>query len=271
MAIVKGALQMTGGIKGVSFYTLGGSDKVIMRTKGGPTKRRMKIGPEFENVRKHQVEWAACVMFSRGLKFALGDVYRLADYNVSPVWNGLGKNIIKTDNEHIIGERSLLVSSYRDELCGFNLNRNFAFNAVLGVSPRVNVDRETLKATAIIPKINTEHDLLNIRKLPYFRLILAAGIISDIHFDAANTPSKYIPELGDRNGVSRSISTDWLSAKDIISESELTVEIPPYFKDKITEKITFILSMGIEFGNVGFGGKIEGVKRAGCSKILAVL
>ena len=34
MAIVKGFLQMTGSIKGMSFYTRVGSDKVIMRTKG---------------------------------------------------------------------------------------------------------------------------------------------------------------------------------------------------------------------------------------------
>jgi len=35
MAIVKGAFQLTGSIRGVSFYTVRGSDKVIMRTKGG--------------------------------------------------------------------------------------------------------------------------------------------------------------------------------------------------------------------------------------------
>ena len=42
MAIVKGFLQMTGSI-GMSFYTRVGSDKVIMRTKGGPNKYMLKM------------------------------------------------------------------------------------------------------------------------------------------------------------------------------------------------------------------------------------
>ena len=33
MALVNGFLQLTGSIKGMSFYTPVGSDKVIMRTK----------------------------------------------------------------------------------------------------------------------------------------------------------------------------------------------------------------------------------------------
>jgi len=35
MAIVKGILQMTGSIKGVTFYKPVGSNKVNMRNKGG--------------------------------------------------------------------------------------------------------------------------------------------------------------------------------------------------------------------------------------------
>ena len=42
MAIVKNFLQITGSIKGVSFYTRVGSDKVIMRTKGGIARKLFK-------------------------------------------------------------------------------------------------------------------------------------------------------------------------------------------------------------------------------------
>ena len=34
---------MTGGIKGMSFYTRVGNDKVIMRTKGSPSKYMLKM------------------------------------------------------------------------------------------------------------------------------------------------------------------------------------------------------------------------------------
>ena len=262
---------MTGSISNISFYKVAGSDRVIMRTKGGPTKRRLKVGPEFELVRKHQKEWAACVMFSQGLKHALGEVYSLADYNVSPVWNGLGKKIIKTDENHVIAERSLCISAYRNELSGFNLNRNFSFNAVMGVTPQVSIDKESLKATVIIPAMNSEQDLLNIQKLPYFRFIISLGIVSDIVYDNTAGHGKYAPQMGAGNGAGNSETTEWFSTRDMIKEMEITVQIHSSLKEYILENTTYILSMGIQFGNVGFGGKTEAVKRACCGKIMMVI
>ena len=271
MAIVKGVIQVTGGIKGVSFYTLPGSDKVIMRAKGGPSKRRMKVGDEFATVRKHQVEWAACVQFSGGIRNALGSVYKLADYNVSPVWNGLGKNLIKLDTEHAVGERNLLLSTYREALEGFNLNKNFPFNAVLRVTPQLTIDRENLKVKAFIPKLNTADDILNIQKLPYFRLKLNLGVLCDIIFTADGLFSKYEPETPLTFGDAFMVQTEWLSANDILTDTELKIEMEESYIADMTDKNTLIVSMGIEFGNVGFGGKIEAVKRAGCAKILKVI
>ena len=63
MAIVKGAFQMTGSIRGVSFYTVRGSEKVIMRTKGGASKEKIKSSPKFEGLRKQQKEFGGCSKF----------------------------------------------------------------------------------------------------------------------------------------------------------------------------------------------------------------
>jgi hypothetical protein len=63
MATVKPPFQITGRVQEFSYYTMKGSDKVFMRMKGGPSKVRMEKGPEFELVRKHQSEWASCVIF----------------------------------------------------------------------------------------------------------------------------------------------------------------------------------------------------------------
>jgi len=67
MAIVKGFLQMTGSIKGMSFYTRVGSDKVIMRTKGGASKYTIKHGQNFAKLRLHQLEWQGCVKFAQSM------------------------------------------------------------------------------------------------------------------------------------------------------------------------------------------------------------
>ncbi len=261
---------MTGSIKGMSFYKNPGSEKIIMRTKGGPSARRMKVGKEYEEVRKHQTEWSACVKFSKGVRLALGQTYPLADYNVSPVWNGMGKNLIKLDTEHPVGERVLMLSPYRQVLENFSLNRNFPFNSVLRITETFDVNRETMTATVNIPRINTEMDLLNIQKLPYFRLIVSLGIVSDLMYDPEGRFSKYVPELMEYNGFSKSTLSDWLSANDMIEEQIMTIQFTGEVLERITDRTTVLLGIGIEFGQVGFAGQINPVKRAGCGKILKV-
>lgn len=85
MAIIKGFMQLTGSIQGVSFYTLKGSDKVIMRTKGGATKKRIAKSPEFENTRKQNMEFGGCSKFGSKSRKAFGSIQRIADYNINPL------------------------------------------------------------------------------------------------------------------------------------------------------------------------------------------
>jgi len=269
MAIAKGVIQMTGGVKGLSFYTIAGTDKVIVRTKGGPSARRIKEGKEFAELRTHQQEWSGCIKFSQSVKKALGETYRLADYNVSPVLNGMGKNLMKLDTEHIVGERLLRLSAYKQALENFNLNRNFAFNAVLRINPTLEINRETLTATVAFPRFNSGTDLLNIQRLPYFRLIVCIGTVSDMKFEPSEYGSCYFPAQFDLNGCSASAITEWLSANDQIAEQKLTVSLES-LSNNLSDNVTVIVSAGIEFGNVGFAGQIAEVKRAGCAKILGV-
>lgn len=269
MAISKGILKMSGAFGTASCYFLPGSDKMIVRAKGGPTARRMKVGPEFEKVRKHQKEWKACVLFSQHLKYAFGPVYDMADYNVSPVWNGLGKNIIKTDAEHVVGERSLLVSTCKQELEGFHLNKNYKLNALLGVLPVLELDPEKLYASARFPAFNSAKDILNVRNLPYFRITICLGIISDIIFvpDATRDIYSYVNEFC---GFSQSSSTEWLSTNDKFDAMKLEVQYEDRYVNAKRADLTYLLSMGIEFGTVGFGGKIEAVKYAGAGRCVLV-
>jgi len=48
MARVNGLFNIQGKLGNVSFYTIKGGDTVYLRTKGGPTARRIKVGEEFE-------------------------------------------------------------------------------------------------------------------------------------------------------------------------------------------------------------------------------
>ena len=270
MARVNGIFKVTGSLQNVSFYTMKGSDKVYARTKGGPTKRRMKVGPEFELLRKHQVEWKGCVLFSQDFSTSLGSVYRMRDYNVSPGLNGIAKKIIKLDTEHAIGERSILLSKSRETFEGFNLNRGFPFNTVFRTSLQVEIEKKPGRMVIRIPRIVTVNDLHNVQNLPYFRLTFNLCQFSDLEFSAASF-DRYVPAISDRYLRNAEKSTEWLSANDVIPEQMLELELNKVISDEELEHLTCMGSVGIEFGNVGAGGKIEAVKHACCAKILSVV
>ena len=259
---------MTGSIKGVSFYTRVGSDKVIMRTKGGAKKYTILHGKNFAKLRLHQTEWSACVQFAQSMRSAIGETYRLADINLCPVWTGMGRKILKLDNVNAIGKRYLRLSECRQEFEGYNLNKSYPFTSILGVSPIAELNRETLQATVSVPRINTNIDLKNIQRLPYFRLILCLGLVSDMMYNPDGKISKYKPVVDELNGEGISLIGEWLSTNDIISPQVLSVKLYDDLPPLLTDDMTVLLSMGIEFGTVGFGGVIEPVKRAGCGKIL---
>lgn len=268
MAIVKGAIQLTGSIKGVSFYTVRGSDKVIMRTKGGASKEKIKTSPKFEGLRKQQKEWSGCAKFGSVTRWALGGLHRLADYNLSPVLNGIGKNLMKLDTESETGRRRLYLSAYPQALEGFNFNRNYPFNTVLRVAPVVCLRRGELSADVLVPRINTDIDLLNIQKLPFFRLIVCLGTVSDLEYQEVG--NDYQPMVPDVHGTTNVLTTDWYSTQTIVPEQTLRVALEEEEISVLNEHVTVLVSMAVEFGNVGFTGQPQEVKYAGCGKVLKV-
>ena len=82
------------------------------------------------------------------------------------------------------------------------------------------------------------------------------------------TISKYKPVSEQTDGESISTINEWYSTKDILSPQVLSLKLYDDLLPLLTDDVTVLLSMGIEFGTVGFGGMIEPVKRAGCGKIL---
>jgi len=268
MAIVKGFLEMSGSIKGVSFYSRRGSDQVIMRTKGGVTKEKIAKAPQYEALRNNQKEFGGCARFGSMTRYAFGGLHRLADYNLNSALNGVAKNLMKLDSESAPGKRSILMSKHKQVLEGFNFNRNYPFNTVLRVGVTGQIDREKLMGTVTIPRINTEIDLVNIQRLPYFRVIVAIGSVSDMKYDESE--SAYVPVVQYLHGTSSVTAGDWLPTQAIVPEHLMTVQMSDALQAKLTDEVSVLLSVAVEFGTVGFNGETVEVKYAGCGKVMAV-
>jgi hypothetical protein len=237
---------------------------VIARSKGGATKEKIKSSANFEGFRLQQNEWKGCTAFASSLRYTFGGLYRLADYNLTPVLNGLAKNIQKTDGEGETGKRSIAFSKYRYTLENFNFNRNYPLNTVLKVGVTGQIDREELSAKVLLPRINTETDLLNIQRLPYFRFILSLGAVSDLKY---NTDSNsYEPAVREMQGVSVVVTGDWVPSENLLPEQEFEVNLGDEFKSFCTGEVSLVLSVAIEFGKVGFTGQPQEVKYAAFCK-----
>lgn len=175
---------------------------------------------------------------------------------------------MKLDTESELGKRRLQLSQHKQVLEGFNFNKNYPFNSVLRIGISCEMNREALLATVKIPRINTAIDLQNIQRLPYFRLIVAVGTVADWGFN--ENEQAYVPAELNLNGVSEVHTSDWYPAQGVIAEQIVTVQMNEKLQAVLTDEISVLVSMGIEFGTVGFTGEPVEVKYAGCGKVLKV-
>lgn len=269
MAIVKGPFQLSGSIGNVSFYTRRDSDKVIMRTKGGVSGKKMKRLPQFEGFRNQQKEWSGCTKMASTIRYAFGGLHRLADYNLTPVLNSLTNKMQKAAIGGEKGSRPVLLSNYRQALDGFNFNRKYPFNTVLRVSVNYTMDRETLAATVNFNRINPANDLLNVQNLPYYRLIIALGMVSDMAMSEDMRDYQALaPEI---HGISETVESVWFPANSITEALTLSAHFNEPEISAATTQTSLLLSVAIEFGTLGIDGLPAPVKYAGCGKVLKVI
>ena len=269
MAIVKGPIQLTGSVSNISFYTRRGSDKIIARTKGGINADKLKRLPQFEGMRNQQKEWSGVTKLASGVRLAFGGLHRLADYNLTSVLNGLANKMQKADTTAPKGKRPVHLSQFRQALDGFNFNRNYLFNSVLRTTLSYEINRDALSATVKFPRINTGIDVLNVQRLPYFRLIVSLGTASDMLFN--EQLGDYLPAVEALHGANAIVNSEWFPANSIIEEQDLLVQMTDKQRTLLNDEVSVILSVAIEFGAVSFTGQPEAVKYAGSGKVLKVV
>ena len=102
------------------------------------------------------------------MRDAIGETYRLSNFNLTPVWTGMGWKILKPDKVTEIGKRFLRFSQYKQEMEGYNLNKKYPFTTTMQVFPLAELNREKLSATVSFPRINSASDLQNIRHFHTF-------------------------------------------------------------------------------------------------------
>jgi len=271
MAILKkGVFQMTGSFANATMYRMHGSDKVIIRSKGGPSKKKIKTSPKCKVVRENNSEWVGCTRMGSLIRASFEIMHRVEDYAVVGALNAVCKKIQKLDTENEQGKRSILLSQHKEVLSGFSFGKNQVFESVLHVPVETSINRETGKAYISISAVDTGMYLYNFRNLPYYRIIANLSGACDwmVYLDG----KKYIyksPFTGYCDKILGSFQSEWMQTVGIQPALDITLEYP--LDDfPIPDQVTLLLCVGIEFGKMVEGKLISGVKYAGTGKIIRV-
>lgn len=265
MAILDSSFEFTGPIGNMSAYRMRGSDKIIMRKKGGASKERINKAPEFENTRRCNAEFSGR---SKATRYVMRSVFLLkplADYNIAGHLNALLKPVQQGDTVGNWGTRSIALSRNPKVLEGFSLNRKAGFESVVRPPLAVTLARETLSAHVTIPELLPG---INFFPSPYhawysFRLTL--GVIPDIHYGAHGYQLSH-PDYDHLHPVY--IDTPWSTTSQRSPSTTLDLQFSHSLPDA---SFSLILGIGIRYGTPQGGHDIHQVKHAGHARVLSVV
>jgi hypothetical protein len=139
MAKQESGLRFTGSLHNISAYKRRDMDTIIIRSKGGPSKKMIKSHPSFELTRKNNKEFGGRSTASKWIRRVLHPLKPPSDYNISGPLNSTLKPIQQMDTVSELGKRNIGLSKNPCLPEGFQLNRRNPFESVLSCATSTGV------------------------------------------------------------------------------------------------------------------------------------
>ena len=245
-----------------SIYTRKDSKKLVVRSKGGPTKEQVKTDPVFEKLRNHGSEFGGASSAAKMLRDAMLSVKNLGDFNLHSRLTGLIKAIMEIHSDNP-GKRPIIFSNAKPLLEGFHLNDTSNFDSVISSPIGFAIDRSAHSAVLQLPPLFRGKNFKSPWPYSFYRFRINLGIIRDMVFVEE---LGYRPQMEDEQGYTEMLDTEWYESGNNLIGQEVGLRIiDPAFD----ETCYLLLSIGIEFGTPAYG-KIRPVKHAGCAKVLGM-
>jgi hypothetical protein len=271
MAQMTDLFAFTGSISNLSAYRMRGHDKIILRTKGGASKDKIKRSPKFANTRRVNAEFGGRSTATQWILAVIGHVRPLADYNIAGPLNALIKPIQEMDTKSAWGERNIAFTKSPGLLEGFNLNKKNIFDSIIRNSLKIDLSRENLLARidipALLPKINF---FIPPGQYSLYSLVAELGVLPDLYFSKYG----YAAPKGYIRSFSASTNTGWYPSLNgspaMIMEIDLGKTVQQLKAKFPDSSYTLVLSVGVRFGNMGMNNDVQQIRYAGAAKIIAV-
>lgn len=266
MARLKNLTQMTGTMANICMYNMQGHDQIIIRTKGGPSKKQIKKEPQFAAVRRNNNEWSGCTKMTYQLRSSFYPMRCLEDYPLCGQLNALCKHIQKLDSSGEHGKRAILLSQHREMLTGLSFSNKQVLESVLRVPVTSSIDRKKGTATIDIGALQTDLYLLNYLQLPFFRIVACLGSVCDVSYSeeerAYTAPDDSFMDR--EKGV---FESEWFPTNGTLPALHISL-CYPMLLDPIPDHVTLILCLGIEFGKNSVANSIVAKKYSGTGKVM---
>ena len=264
MAQLEGPFQFTGNLHNLSAYKMKGSDKIIVRMKGGATKERIHSGPEFVRTRENNSEFSGRSRASFWVRDVFHSIRKIADYPLSGAMTGRMTRIQKLDLESFRGERNLYISRHPGLLEGFPLNKRTSWDSVVEVPLHYQLSKETYSLHLELPKLIPGLNFQPRRDLPLYRISVLLGIVPDIYF----SPNGYGPKKGYTPHQKKKWESAWhTTARGSEPQTaDLKLDFNPPDADH-----SLMLAVGLSYGKMLSEKEVEMVKNVGAGKIVALV
>ncbi len=262
MGQLHSSFDFTGKLGNISAYKRRDSDKIIIRTKGGPTKNQMKTSPDFKIARQNSSEFGGRSTASKWVRRMLDPLPSVSDYNISGPLTAIINPIQALDTVHGRGQRDILFSKDSSLLHGFNLNKRNTFDSILRTPLSYGIDRASVSATVGTPQLVPTINFFNPGKHAFYSIVAVIGVLPDLFYSKKGYTSKWKNEA---YYWGKSIASEWFSSLEGSKPFTLSVQ---YTLALPTQSFALMLSVGIKFGTMGIGGAIQQVPYAGAAKIV---
>lgn len=264
----------TGTVKNLSIYKLRGSDKPIVRTKGGPTKKQIKTKPAFAACRRNNMEFGGRARMAGQVQDILRPLKYLSDYNIAGPLNSLFIPIQALDTVSEHGERSVELTKKTSILQGFNLNRRTPVETIIAHSLEYTLSKETLTGSITIPELIPGINFFVPGQYSWYKFVAVFGVIQDLFYHP-NGRESYLNKKGDDVNwtLGQHHETDWMNMSS--RSPSITIELSLKSMRKDIQDVldlnshSCLLGIGIAFG-VMPRGEVEMVKYVGGAKVIAM-
>jgi hypothetical protein len=262
MASLNYPLDITGSLGGLSFYRRKDCDKIIVRSRGGASRKKIREDPGMEGTRRVNAEFGGRSTACRYILAGFGPLRGLADYNLAPALNKLLRPIQLMDKETVPGQRAVCISKAPWLLEGFPFSRRRLMDAIIATPIAFTVNPGNAYVTVTLPALLPGINFIPPVNTTYFRFIVCNAILPDLVYSTAG----YKPAREQQYPSLQCQFSDWNTVNE--SREQLAMEIPISLVAGEGERL-LMTALGIQFGKQE-ANSIAAIDYMGTGKILAV-